>query len=52
MSFYWINDKFTNVLYPLCGIPIALNNFKYGFNGIIKMLLNNQYAPANPSFQV
>lgn len=31
---------------------MTLNSFKYGFNGIIEMLLNNQYAPANPSFQV
>lgn len=52
MSFCWINDKLTNVLYPLCAIPMTLNSFKYGFNGIIEMLLNNQYAPENPSFQV
>lgn len=52
MYFCWINDKLTNVLYPLCAIPIPLSSFKYGFNGIIEMLLKNQYAPANTSFQV
>lgn len=48
LFFCWINDKLTNVFYPLHAIPVTLNSFKYGFNGIIEMLLNNQYAPANP----
>jgi len=51
-AFCWINNKLTNVLYTLCAIQMTFNSFKYGFNTIIGMLLNNQYAPANLSFQV
>lgn len=42
--FCWINNKLAKVLCTVLAFQMTFSGFKYGFNAIIGMLLNNQFT--------